>query len=166
MSLGRLAASIAGRSDSSLRRVEGTAVYLFSQPGLAPPSLLSNMRANGSLHTQVYVVTVVTDDQPVVLPARRVRETPHGQGLFEVMLHYGFMEQTPVAEDLRLHLGIDPVSTYYFLGRESVRPTDRHGMARWRESLFALMSRNASDVASYFSLPPERVVEIGSRIDI
>ena len=81
-------------------------------------------------------------------------------------LHYGFMEQTPVADDLQAHLHIAPSSTDYFFGRETVRSTERPGMARWREVLYALMTRNATDVGTYFHLPAERVVEIGVRVEI
>ena len=164
--LDRLAGSICQQPESTLRRVNGNAVYFFSQPGLVPPSMIANMRANGSLHTSVYVVTVVTDDQPTVLPARRVQSTVHAGGLTDVILHYGFMERTPVARDLELHLSIDPSSTYYFLGRETVQPADREGMARWREHLFSLMNRNTADVGGSFELPLERTIEIGSRVDI
>jgi KUP system potassium uptake protein len=164
--LDQLAANVCDQPESTLRRVDGTAVYFFSQRGLVPPSMIANMRANGSLHTSVYVVTVVTDDRPTVLPARRLESTTHQGGLTEVVLHYGFMERTPVARDLELHLAIDPASTYYFLGRETVQSTDREGMARWREQLFALMNRNAADVGAYFELPMERTIEIGSRVDI
>ncbi len=164
--LDRLAANICEQPESALRRVDGTGVYFFSQRGLVPPSMIANMRANGLLHASVYVVTVETDDRPKVLPARRVEAVKHSGGITEVVLHYGFMERTPVARDLELHLSIDPVSTYYFLGRETVHPSDRHGMASWREHLFALMNRNAADVGAYFELPPDRTIEIGSRVDI
>jgi KUP system potassium uptake protein len=164
--LERFASNICAQPESALRRVDGTAVYFFSQRGLVPPSMVANMGANGSLHTSVVVVTVVTDDRPVVLPARRLERVAHQGGLTEVVLHYGFMERTPVARDLELHLSIDPVCSYYFLGRETVQSSDRDGMARWREHLFALMNRNAADVGAYFELPPERTIEIGSRIDI
>ncbi len=164
--LDHLAASISEQPESALRRVDGTGVYFFSQRGLVPTSLIANMRANGLLHSSVYVVTVETDDRPVVLPARRAEVVRHAGGISEVVLHYGFMERTPVARDLELHLSIDPASTYYFLGRETVQPSDRHGMAPWREHLFALMNRNAADVGAYFELPPDRTIDIGSRVDI
>ena len=166
MTLDRLAGNICNQPESTLRRVDGTGVYFVSQRGLVPPSLIANMRANGSLHTSIFVVTIVTDDRPTVLPARRLETVKHRGGLTEVVLHYGFMERTPVALDLDLHLSIDPSSAYYFLGRETVQSTEREGMARWREHLFALMNRNAADVGTFFELPLDRTTEIGSRIDI
>ena len=164
--LDRLAANIGEQPEPALRRVDGSCVYFYSQQGLVPPSMIANMRANGLLHSSVYVVTVKTDDQPMVLPARRVEVVKHLGGISEVVLHYGFMERTPVARDLELHLSIDPLSTYYFLGRETVQSSKRQGMAPWREHLFALMNRNAADVGAYFELPPDRTIEIGSRVAI
>jgi KUP system potassium uptake protein len=164
--LDRLAESLGRQGSHAVHRIDGNAVYLFSQPGLVPPSLLANMRANGTLHREVHVVSVVTADDPIVVPARRLEMVDHGAGLRHVVLRYGFMERTPVAADLALHASIDPSLAYYFLGRESVLATEREGMMRWRERLFALMNRNAADVASYFELPADRVVEIGTRVDV
>ena len=124
------------------------------------------MRSNGALHEHVFIATVMTADAPQVLPAKRVEHTVHACNLHEVVLHYGFMEPTPVADDLRKHLYIDPATTYYFLGRENVLATGRVGMARWREALFALMNRNTGDISAFFRLPNDRVVEVGSRVDI
>ena len=81
-------------------------------------------------------------------------------------MHYGFMDETLVAADLETHLGIRPATTDYILGRESVIPSNRPGMAKWREALYSVMVRNASDVATSFHLPPERVIEIGIRVEI
>ena len=120
------------------------------------------------MHERVYVVSViVADDVPRVHPVRRL-EVDRARSW-----------RPPGRAALRVH-GADvgrrrpghatsacsPTSTDYFLGRESVRSTDRPGMARWREVLFALMSRNATDVATYFHLPAERVIEIGVRVEI
>jgi KUP system potassium uptake protein len=164
--LGRFAEGLARPVHQRAVRVDGTAVYFSSQRGVAPPSLLANMRANGSLHRSVYVVSVVVADAPRVLVAQRIDVVDHGAGIHEVALHYGFTERTPVAADLEAHLGIDPESAHYFLARESVLATDREGMARWREHLFSLLNRNAADVAAYFELPVGRVVEVGARVDI
>ena len=113
-----------------------------------------------------YVVTVRTEDRPHVLPVQRVESTAHEVGSREVVLHYGFMEEPTVARDLDLHLAIRPETTYYFVGRETVEAEGRLPMARWRESLFALMNRNAADVSEFFDLPADRVVELGQRVQI
>lgn len=80
--------------------------------------------------------------------------------------HYGFMDETRVADDLRDHLELRPESTDYILGRESIIPSNRPGMSKWRENLYALMVRNAADVATSFHLPTNRVFEVGTRVEI
>jgi KUP system potassium uptake protein len=147
-------------------RVPGTAVFMHRNAGLTPPGMAALVRSVGALHEEVFVVSVAHADAPRVRPARRVNATDLGHGFHQVELCYGFMEATPVADDLAAHLRLEPESTEYFLGRETVRPTDRPGMARWREVLYALMVRNATDAATYFQLPEERVIEIGLRVEI
>ena len=151
---------------NAVKRIPGTGVYLFSQPDHVPASLLGMVRASKTLHEHIYVVSVVTDDRPTVPPAQRERHTDYGNGVHGVRLHYGFMEQTPVAADLHRHLGIDPARAMYFLGRETVTSTDLRSMARWREVLFVTMKNNATDVGSWFQLPPDRVLELGNRVEI
>ena len=162
-----LAQFVAGLADGGdVVRVPGTAVFLYSQPGLTPPSMSALVRSTDALHEHVYVVSVATADVPRVHPMNRVSETELGAGFHQVGLRYGFMEQTRVADDLALHLQVSPVSTDYFLGRETIRSTELPGMARWREALYSLMARNASDVGVHFHLPPTRVIEIGLRVEI
>ncbi len=149
-----------------VKRVDGTAVFLHSQSMVTPPSLLALVRTTGTLHTVAFVVSVAIDSSARVHPSRRVESHAFGSGIHQVTMHYGFMDETRVADDLETHLQIHPSSTDYILGREFVTPTDRPGMARWRELLYALMVRNASDVAASFHLPSDRVVEIGLRVEI
>ena len=157
----------AARLDSGhVTRVDGTAVFLHSQNLVTPQSLLVLVRTTGTLHREVFVVSVKIDSSARVHPSRRVQTNILGNGIRQVTVHYGFMDNTVVADDLETHLQIRPQSTDYILGREFVTPTDRPGMARWREFLYALMVRNASDVAASFHLPTDRVVEIGMRVDI
>jgi KUP system potassium uptake protein len=151
---------------TQLVRVPGVAVFLYSQPGLTPPSMSAFVDSSHALHEQVYVVSIVPAEVPRVAPEDRVEITDLNRGVHQAELRYGFTEQTFVADDLATHLGLAPSSTDYFLGRESVRSTKLPGMARWREILFALMARNATDVATYFHLPPDRVIEIGRRVEI
>ncbi len=151
-------------------RVPGTAVFLFSVPHMTPPALLTNHRHNGVLHEQVVVLSVVTDDTPRVLPAQRAELVDHGHGVTSMCLHYGFMEEpdlrTGLTEGRASELGIDPDLANYFLGAESLVVTDRPGMARWREHLFAFMSRNATSAANYFDLPPDRTTTVGMRVEL
>jgi KUP system potassium uptake protein len=157
---------VAAAPSQEVARVPGTAVFMHRNPGVTPPGIAALVRAVGALHEEVFVVSVAGAEAPRVLPARRVKTTDLGHGFHQVELCYGFMEATPVAEDLANHLRLEPESTDYFLGRETVRPTDRPGMARWREVLYALMVRNATDAATYFDLPDDRVIEIGLRVEI
>ena len=163
--LATFASSLAAHPGEPVR-VEGTAVFLYSEAGLTPPSLLAHVRSGGALQREVYVVAVVVARTPTVPPARRDEVHHLAAGIHQVVLHYGFMEEPQVAADLERHVAVDPESTDYFVGRETIRATDRPGMARWREVLFALMARNASDVTSHFHLPDERVTEIGQRVEL
>ncbi len=153
-------------SPAEITRVPGTAVFLHRQQDVTPSSMSGLVRASHALHERVFVVSIAGADTPRVDPEQRVHVTDLGHGFHQVGLCYGFMEQTRVADDLAAHLHLEPESTYYFLGRETVRSTERPGMARWREVIFALMVRNASDAAVYFHLPADRVLEIGMRVEI
>jgi KUP system potassium uptake protein len=157
---------VAAAPSQEVARVPGTAVFMHRNAGVTPPGIAALVRAVGALHEEVFVVSVAGAESPRVVPARRVKTTDLGHGFHQVELCYGFMDATPVADDLAAHLRLEPESTDYFLGRETVRPTDRPGMARWREVLYVLMVRNATDAATYFDLPEDRVIEIGLRVDI
>jgi KUP system potassium uptake protein len=150
-------------------RVEGTAVYMFPEPGRTPPSFLANLRHNHVLHESVVFLSVQTAEVPRVLPSNRVRVYDHGEGFYQVVVRYGFMDEPDVPATLAgliSEIDFDPQRTTYFMGRETVRPTDLPGMRRWRERLFALLHRNATSAAGYLRLPPERVIEIGMPVEI
>jgi len=157
------------RPDAPLR-VPGTAIYLFGDPGGAPPALIANLRHHEALHERVIVLTVVVDHVPRVLPIQRGRVIDCGHGVTGVELHYGFLESPDVPRGLRegtaRHLGIDPYRAVYFLGSETIRSTTRPGMARWRERLYVLISRNANSAADYFNLPPEHTISVGVQVEI
>jgi KUP system potassium uptake protein len=165
-SLATFVRDVATAASGEVDRVPGTAVFMHRNAGLTPPGMAALVRSVGALHEEVFVVSVAGADTPRVRPAHRVKTTDLGHGFHQVELCYGFMEATPVADDLAAHLRLEPETTDYFLGRETVRPTDRPGMARWREVLYVLMVRNATDAATYFRLPEERVTEIGIRVEI
>ena len=150
----------------STSRVPGTAVYLFSLPGMTPPSLVSNVRYNHVLHERVVVASVVNDDVPRVDPARRLRSRDLDHGVSRVDVHYGFMEDPDLHRDLGELDDFDPDDATYFLGKETIVSTGRPGMARWRERLFGVMGRNATSAADYFRLPQDRIFEIGTRVEI
>jgi KUP system potassium uptake protein len=150
-------------------RAPGTGVYLYATPDITPPVLLASLKHHDSLHEQVLVVTVIFERRPKVPASARTEITDLGQGFHRVVLRYGFMEQPSVADAMSKHvvmrLGIDPTLSY-FLGRETVRATERPGMAIWRERLYALMSRNAADPAMYFRLPPDQVIELSTIVEL
>ncbi len=160
-------ADVAARSPL---RVSGTAVFLASTADRTPPTLLHNLKHNKVLHNRVVLLTVVTEEQPHVAEAERVKVTDLGQGFFRVILNYGFMESVDVPRELRKitvpGLDFPSAETTYFLGKETVLATQRPGMALWRERLFALMARNARAATVFFQLPPNRVVELGSQVEI
>ena len=161
-----LADYVSSLVDGRIVRVPGTSVFLYSQRLTTPPSLAALVRTTRTLHDLVYVVGVEVNETPRVDSSQRVVCETVGNGVFRVTLNYGFMEETTVAADLESHLQIQPGSTDYILGRESIIATRHPGMARWREVLYSLMVRNASDVATSFHLPTERVFEVGTRVEI
>jgi KUP system potassium uptake protein len=161
---------VASLTDHPQPRVRGTAVYMFPDVDRVPPALLTNLRANHSLHETVVLLAVKVVDKPRVLRAQRADVVAMGAGFYAITLTYGFADEVDVPKDLATLVRepvCDPVYTTYFLGRESVSSTDVvSGMARWRERLFALLHRNASSAADFFGLPHDKVFEIGSPVDI
>jgi KUP system potassium uptake protein len=134
-------------------------------PHVAPPTLLASLRHHDSLHEQILIISVMTEERPRVHPMERTEIVDLGLGFHEVILRFGFVEDPDVPRALSgrvaMRLGVDLDTITYFLGRESIQVTDRTGMARWREHLFALLSRNAATAAGYFRLPPDQTVELG-----
>ena len=152
-------------------RVPGLAVYLTSSEEGVPPALLHNLKHNHVLHERVYLVTVETALTPTVGVDRRVELSEIGEGLARVRIRYGFMQEPSVPGALNLLTeeageSIDPMTTTYFLSRQIVLPSRRPGMALWREQLFAAMSRNAATPMTTFHLPVNRVIELGSQVEI
>jgi KUP system potassium uptake protein len=151
-------------------RVRGTAVFMTAQPTGTPPALVHNLRYNKVLHDHVIILTVSTAPRPYVSLPDQVAVESLGQGLFNVKLQYGFMQDPDVPEALmhaiKLGLELDPGDVTFFLGRETIIVTKRQGMAVWRERLFVLMARNAVRATAFFRLPPERVVELGVQVEM
>jgi len=151
-------------------RVPGTAVFMTAQPRGIPPALAHNLRHNKMLHDRVVLLTVSTAPVPHVTEDHRITSDAIGYGIYTVRLVYGFMEDPHVPNALRTAcaagLDIDVDDITYFLGRETILVTGRRGMARWREKLFVLMTRNAVTATSFFRLPAERVVELGVQVEI
>ena len=158
------------RPASSVVRVPGTAVFLSANPEGAPPALLHNIKHNKVLHERVIILTVKIEDVPFVAEERRIEEGAIGGGFYRVVARYGFMEEPDVPAVLaQASLCGGPfkmVETSFFLGRQTLIPSKRPGMAIWREHLFAWMVRNAESAMEFFKLPVNRVVALGSQVEI
>jgi len=152
-------------------RVPGTAVYLFSLSGAAPAALLNNVTHNKVMHERLVFLSVLTEDIPVVDPSRRTEITSLGHGAWQMKMRYGFMEKVNVPEGLTqgdagtLELFADP-NTTFFVGSERLLVTQNEGMAMWRERLFAMMHRNATPAERWFELPTNRVMSVGSTVEL
>lgn len=152
------------------QRVTGTGVYLYKEPGVTPPALLTNLRHHEVLHETIILVSVQTAGRPRLPAASRATVHNLGEGFFQIVLHYGFIEDPHVPHALSnivsSEFGFDSSRATYFIGRETVLATEYPGMSLWREHLFAFLQRNASNAARFFGLPPEQVVEVGVQVAI
>ena len=151
-------------------RVEGIAVFLTSEDGIVPNAMLHNLKHNKVLHAQNLFVTVRNHEVPWIATDKRIELLDLGSQCWQVMVHYGFMDDPDVPFALSLLRGqvgdINPMNTSYFLSRDSIVPTVGGGMSQWREKLFAQMYLNASAAADFLNLPSNSVVEMGSKIEI
>ncbi|HVG32628.1 MAG TPA: potassium transporter Kup, partial [Pyrinomonadaceae bacterium] len=151
-------------------RVPGTAVFMNGTAAGTPPALMHNLEHNKVLHERVVLLTVKTKQLPYVEPEARVQVESLGHEFYRMIINYGFMEDPDIPKVLETMELPSPrfesMNTTFFLGRETVIAGKHPGMMIWREKLFALMSRNASSATAYFCLPPNRVVELGSQIEI
>ncbi|MFN3725787.1 MAG: potassium transporter Kup [Allosphingosinicella sp.] len=155
---------------SSAARVPGTAVFMTTTPDGIPHALLHNLKHNKVLHERVLLLTVKIEDVPFVDPGNRFDLTDLGSGFFRLILRYGFMEETDVPAALTKVEKCGPqfkmMDTSFFLARQTLIASSRPGMALWREGLFAWMLRNAESAMQFFKLPTNRVVELGSQVEI
>jgi KUP system potassium uptake protein len=153
-----------------VHRVPGTAVFMYGNRSGTPPALLHSIKHYQVLHQQVVLLSVETQEVPHVPDEQRVCTETLGHGFFRMVMKYGFMDEPNVPQALELvrssELNLSPGRTTYFLGRETLIPSRKPGMALWREHLFAVMSRNARPATSFFWLPPNRVVELGAQIEL
>jgi len=151
-------------------RVRGTAIFLTATPDGVPYTLLANLRHNQVLHERVVFLTVNTRETPQVPDEERVVVERIAEGFYRVTAYYGFIEEPDVQEVIeacnRKGLVIALEATTFFVGRETLLPSDRPGMALWREKLFALMSRNTPRITTSFNIPTEQVIEVGAQIEL
>ncbi len=151
-------------------RVDGTAVFLTAEPGAVPNAMLHNLKHNKVLHSQNLFVTVRNHEVPWIGLDKRLQVEPLGHDCWQVVVHYGFKNDPDIPSALHQLRGrgcaLDPMTTSYFLSRDTIIPTIGSGMAPWREKLFAQMHHNASGAADFLHLPNNAVVELGSKIEI
>ena len=153
-------------------RIEGTAIFLTATPDATPHALLHNLNHNKVLHERVVFLTVEIRDVPWVSFEERATVERLGHGCWRVRLRYGFMNRPDVMRALDVcgtfGLDFDPMQTSFFLSRQQVVPSSGgpSTMWRWRERMFATMARNAGNVTDYFGIPTNRVIELGTRVEI
>jgi len=152
------------------QRVKGTAIFMTGNLHIIPSALLHNLKHNQVLHQRVIILSVVVKDVPHIPNAQRYELEDVGEGIYLLILSYGFMDEPDIPQFLSgIEVGgqsFNMMETTFFLGRETIIPSEKPGMAAWREHLFKLMSHNARTATSFFGLPPNRVVELGMQIQI
>ncbi len=161
---------LAGLAAHPPMRVPGTAVFLSTHRDSVPHALLHNLAHNKVLHERVVFLTVRTEDVPYVRDAERIEVEELGNSFYRVAAHYGFKEDPNVPAALALcgvcGRSLNILETSFFLSRETLIPSRMPGMAFWREHLFVWMTRNAQSAMSFFRIPSNRVIELGTQVEI
>ena len=155
---------------SSATRVAGTAIFMASSKAGVPSALLHNIKHNKVLHERVVILTVAIQDVPYVDEEKRFKVTDLGQGFYRLVMRFGFLEETDVPAALKrvsmCGAPFEMMKTSFFLSRQTLIASEKPGMWLWREKLFAWMLRNAASAMEFFRLPTNRVVELGSQVEI
>ncbi len=160
-----------GDHQIDVKRVKGTAVFMTPNSRMTPPALLHHIEHNQVLHEQVILLSIMTADVPVV-PTKDILEVhSFGEGIYELIAHYGFMQAPKVGRILRIakaQYGVvtDEKETTYYLGRDILLTDGPEKMSRWRKTLFAFLSRNSVSATAYFGIPANRVVELGMQVNL
>jgi len=153
-----------------IHRVQGTAVFLTADPEGLPHTLLHNLKHNKVLHERVVLMTLVTEEVPRIQDEEQINIEDLGEGMFRVVARFGFMEELDVPHALELceshGLKFDAMDTTFFLGRETLLCTQGKDMPLWREKIFAVMWRSAARAMDSLRIPPNRVVELGTQVEI
>jgi len=153
-----------------LPRTSGTAVFMSITPDGIPHTLLHLLKHNEALHERILLFSALSSETPTVDQEDRLSIENLGQGFYRVHAHYGFMEAPNILKILDLlskkGITIDIYSTSFFLGRETLLATGTAPMAQWRKFLFIYMSRNSWNATSFFGLPPDRVIELGTQVEL
>ena len=158
------------RWDRTVERVTGTAVFMTSNPSVVPAAFLHNLKHNHVVHERVVVMKVNVEDVPRVGETQRIEVEKLGKGFHKVTVHYGFMERPDVPRALELcrpfGLSFDLMQTTFFLGRETLIPASRSELRRWQAALFIAMQATALSATRFFRIPANRVVEMGTQVEI
>lgn len=151
-------------------RAPGTAIFLTSDPDIAPVALMHNLKHNKVLHEKNIILTVVTTETPRVKEDDRIRIEPVNDDFKKVFISYGFMESPNVPKALglcrKLGLKFDIMATSFFLGRRSIVPSAQSGMPLWQDKIFIFLMKNAANPTDFYKIPPGRVVELGTQVTV
>ena len=161
---------IAMLEKSKPKRVSGTAIFLTSEPDVAPSALMHNLKHNKVLHERVMVMSVRTEDTPRVNPANRFEIEKLSEDFTKITLHYGFMESPRVPAALALlrrsGMKFDIMTTSFFLGKRTIKASPTSGMPAWQDKLFIALSKQAANATDFFAIPSDRVVELGAQVTV
>jgi KUP system potassium uptake protein len=143
---------------------------MTNDPNSVPRAMLHNMKHNMVLHERIILMTFLTEDVPYVALDQRVTVDRLGKGFFRVTARFGYMDDPNVPQVLELcrkhGLATDMMETSFFIGRETMVPSERTGLPRWQEHLFIALSATALSATAFFSIPAGQVVELGAQIEI
>jgi KUP system potassium uptake protein len=159
------------KSARNVHRVRGTAVFLSATSDAIPSALLHNLKHNQVMHARVLILTVAVAEVPFIDAGERAEVHDEGEGFYRIILHYGFMEEIDLPRDITAIAAIgapfDMMTTSFFLGRQKlIAAKEQPGMALWRERLFAWITRSSESAMESFRLPTNRVIELGSQLQI
>ncbi len=151
-------------------RVAGTAIYMSGDPLGIPVPLLHNLKHNKVLHERIALLTIQTQEVPIVPKKERIRIEEIIPNFYRILAFYGFMETPKMkhildacrSEDIHFKI----TETTFVLGRETILASNHPGMSIWREKIFAVMSRNAQRPTAFFRIPPNQVIEVGIQVEI
>jgi KUP system potassium uptake protein len=151
-------------------RCPGTAIFLTSDPSMAPVALMHNLKHNKVLHEKNVILTIEVAETPRVPESERITIEPINEDFKKVIVHFGFMESPNLPKALglcrRLGLKFDIMATSFFLGRRSVVPSAQSGMPLWQDKVFIFLMRNAANPTDFYKIPPGRVVELGTQVTV
>jgi KUP system potassium uptake protein len=151
-------------------RVAGTAIFLTADPDVAPSALMHNLKHNKVLHDRVVIMSVRTEAQPRVAPSKRFEIATISGDFTKIILHYGFMESPRIPAALaslrKAGMKYDIMTTSFFLGRRTIKPSPNSGMPVWQDKLFIALSKQAAAATDFFAIPSDRVVELGAQVAV